>query len=766
MASTSPVFQLAPNIRSALAALRGRIRAYVWLEGLALAIIWLAVTFWLALALDYFPVLVWASEMPWAARATILGFVAIVFCYIVYRFILTRAFVPISDRSLAVLLERRHDRFHDSLVTSVELSGGHARIDSTSPEMLAHTHNVAAAQLSEVELAGILNYRPLWNKLALAMLLVASIITFWATNASAFEIAGERLYLLHDIPWPRSAAIEVVSLEVQRTAPGEATLTTSQVIAFEQQHVKVARGASALIRVRASADKRIPETCSIVYRTADGDRGTALMKKVGRVKDDYQYYMFDGKPFKGILSNLQFDVFGYDHRLRGFTIDVVDSPALIETTLACQFPAYMVDEANSQWLPRVESLTPATQLPMGTKLEIHCRANKPLQAVEVVNVETQAKQTIAIDTAQETFSYEVETLTGNLTLELTLLDTDGVLSERPQRLFIAAVKDEAPRVTARLAGIGSLVTPDVAIPVTGSMEDDYAIAKTWFDVMINDLPPQTFNFTLSGGKIEQTLDFRELRSQSADLTLKPAGKLTLGIVAQDKHNLEGGPHSGFGDRWELTVVTPDELLSSLEARELGLRRRFEQIITELTETRDELLRAATEAKNPPKDVDNSATAEPTQDADGASLSLRQLIAQRAVQQSQKSAQEILGVATSFADIRAELINNRVDTEERKVRLQEQIADPLTNIVSKQFPEFETRLEKMQATATDPTTSIAAVQATVDQANNILLELDVVLQRMLDLETYNELVELVRSLIDEQEKLMSETKKQQAADLFK
>ena len=44
--------------------------------------------------------------------------------------------------------------------------------------------------------------------------------------------------------------------------------------------------------------------------------------------------------------------------------------------------------------------------------------------------------------------------------------------------------------------------------------------------------------------------------------------------------------------------------------------------------------------------------------------------------------------------------------------------------------------------------------------------DAVLQRMLDLETYNELVELVRSLIEEQEKILSETKKQQAADLLK
>jgi hypothetical protein len=210
----------------------------------------------------------------------------------------------------------------------------------------------------------------------------------------------------------------------------------------------------------------------------------------------------------------------------------------------------------------------------------------------------------------------------------------------------------------------------------------------------------------------------------------------------------------------LLVVTPDELLTSLEARELGLRRRFEQIIVELTETRDELLRAVAETKAPPKPV-APASAAPSDD-DGLSISLRQLIAQRAVQQSQKSAQEIMGVAVSFADIRAELINNRVDTEERKTRLKEQISDPLASIVQTRFPEFETRLNKMAANVDDA----AAAQLALDQANEILLDLDAVLQRMLDLETYNELVELVRSLIEEQEKIMSETKQRQAADLLK
>ncbi len=59
----------------------------------------------------------------------------------------------------------------------------------------------------------------------------------------------------------------------------------------------------------------------------------------------------------------------------------------------------------------------------------------------------------------------------------------------------------------------------------------------------------------------------------------------------------------------------------------------------------------------------------TQTAEEREQSLRSLRTQRAVVQGQKSAQEVLGVAASFDDIREELINNRVDSEDRKVRLQ-------------------------------------------------------------------------------------------------
>ena len=134
--TTSP---LPDEIASALARLRWQVRAYVVVEGLALAIVWLGSMFWAGLALDYLPVRLGAAEMPHTARLILLIAVGTVLALIVYHWVLRRAFVRLANRSLAVLLERQFDRFHDSLLTSVELTERPDQAGDFSGEMLVRS---------------------------------------------------------------------------------------------------------------------------------------------------------------------------------------------------------------------------------------------------------------------------------------------------------------------------------------------------------------------------------------------------------------------------------------------------------------------------------------------------------------------------------------------------------------------------------------------------------------------------------------------------
>ena len=483
------------------------------------------------------------------------------------------------------------------------------------------------------------------------------------------------------------------------------------------------------------------------------------------------------------MSTITFDVRGLDHRQRNYRLTVVPSPVIVKTQLDCTFPQYMVDEELSLWLPRTIELASGTQLPNGTHIKICAQTNKDLSRVEVYDSQTGEMSELELDQTGDglrRFEYVVRSLSGNVSLDVTLHDRDGVVSDPPIRLYIAGLEDEPPAVNVPLRGIGTAVTPDVVMPARGEISDDYDVDRSWFEVTVNDGAPRQYPFTISElGSVDAQLDFRADRARGEGIELKPKDKLSVTVMASDKCDLAATPNVGSGDRYQLDVVTPEELLAMLERKELGLRRRLEQIIDELSEMRDSLSRikrttdgdrgSAPEDARQEEQADNAADQSLGDTAKERAQSLRLLRTQRAAVQSDKSTQEVLGVAASFDDIREELINNRVDSIDRESRLKQQIADPLRMIGETMFPELSQQLKDLQQHLSDPVASDEAVDLAVERADAILLELDKVLQRMLELETFNELMNMVRSLIEDQDELIEKTKQEQkkgALDLLK
>ena len=64
--------------------------------------------------------------------------------------------------------------------------------------------------------------------------------------------------------------------------------------------------------------------------------------------------------------------------------------------------------------------------------------------------------------------------------------------------------------------------------------------------------------------------------------------------------------------------------------------------------------------------------------------MRLLRIQRARQNGQKDSHETTGVSEGFADIRQELINNRIYTEELRIRIEQDIVAPLTGLVTERI----------------------------------------------------------------------------------
>ncbi|NUQ61039.1 MAG: hypothetical protein HUU20_01025 [Pirellulales bacterium] len=736
--------QLEPAIRSALASLRRRIRRYVWAEGLAAAVAWLGLAFWISLAID------WFFEPPPAVRGIVLAAALLVFAGVLFKLVVRRAFVRLSDRNMAMLLERRFPQFHESLLTAVELSEHRPGPSECNPLMLEHTCRLAAAPIREVRLGEVFNPRPLRQAMAGAAFLALSVAVLAIGLPGAIEIWTRRNLGFSNDLWPRRTRLAVEG--------------------FDKGLVKVARGAD--FDVVARADLRmplVPKTVEIRYRAEGGSRGRATMVREGtadRSRDRFQAYTHT---FRGVLAPMEFDVFGGDAAVRDLRIEVVDNPTLVEMFLDCRYPEYMQRPA------RTVPVSGAMRIPQGTDITIRARSNKDLVQVEVRSALDDASEPEVLQIAgrgnSRAVEYRAGPLTGDKSLLFTLLDSDGIKSREPVRLVLAALPDEPPMLAVRLQGIGPAITPQAQLPAVGRITDDYGLARTWFEYGIDDqdahdqpIPTQEGNPTEL--KLQSALEVR-------DLKLKPGQKFLLAAKASDRYNLGDAPNVGTSERWLLEVVTPEQLRAMLEARELVLRQRFESIIEEVVETRDSLLRVdfASDGKKEPEKVgEKPPSAEPGDAPESGPptperlVALRTLRVQRALQNSRKDAHEVLGVAEAFDDIRQELVNNRIDTTELRIRLEQGIVGPLERIGGEMFPELERRLDELLGALSNDAQGPRKRDLAREQSDAILLAMRQVLGRMIELEDFNEAVELLRQIVNLQEKLNDQTKQRHQSRL--
>jgi hypothetical protein len=96
-------------------------------------------------------------------------------------------------------------------------------------------------------------------------------------------------------------------------------------------------------------------------------------------------------------------------------------------------------------------------------------------------------------------------------------------------------------------------------------------------------------------------------------------------------------------------------------------------------------------------------------------------------------------------------------------------EPLQRIAQRMFPELETTLTRLQTRLAQGEVRPPEAALVVDQADQILLAMDQVLQKMIELGDYADLVNIVRSILQEQEGLIDRTKdeqKRRALELLK
>lgn len=245
------------RVRHPLQTLRKYIRAYVLLEGLAVAILFLAAWFWLGLCVDYgiFRLFAfdWLQELrdlaPTSSNALLVRIVLLaVLVGVVAGLVLTKVAMrwirEFKDGALALVLERRFPHeLGDRLITAVELADPKkASRYGYSQVMIEQTIRDAVERVDRLPVAGVFNWsRLVWlwvfvGAITLGTLLAVAVVacsvglaTGQLTAVSEFPwrfgdvaaIFTERNFLLRNSYWPRSAYLELVRFHGKHDSPNE-----------------------------------------------------------------------------------------------------------------------------------------------------------------------------------------------------------------------------------------------------------------------------------------------------------------------------------------------------------------------------------------------------------------------------------------------------------------------------------------------------------------------------------------------------------------
>jgi hypothetical protein len=257
------------------------------------------------------------------------------------------------------------------------------------------------------------------------------------------------------------------------------------------------------------------------------------------------------------------------------------------------------------------------------------------------------------------------------------------------------------------------------------------------------------------------------RFEVLPLELKVGQKLVLAVFAADGDDLHG-PHSTQGERYAFQVVSDEELLSTLYARELNLRHRFEQILEEIKGTRGDLVlhrkRLEEQRQLQALPAQDQQAKEVRERLDAIEIAVT-AAAERALHGVRKNHNETEAIEQSFGDIREEMINNAVDSPQSLERIDEKLVKPLHAINTIDYNDVDQALGLFRLAFQDKTDALPRVDETLGHVERLIAHMEAVLFEMRRLETFKEAIELLKAIKNQQDELKRRTEAERKRKLI-
>ncbi|MCB9899503.1 MAG: hypothetical protein H6825_15970 [Planctomycetes bacterium] len=641
-----------------------------------------------------------------------------------------RPLVRGPDRLAAArLVEGVLGDFEGRLVTVLQLeAGGPGSLEDK-------VHQEAAAACESVDLRAVLRSRPSWLELLRASG-AGLVLTLLLVLVEPYVSIYVSRWTLHDRAWPRDTTLELI---VPEDGAAHVLLPDGTLVA--------ARG--GVLPLLASFTGRRPDDVELVVRGADGDR-THAMSSAGPERFAGHFTV---KPGDEEISVRGGDDDGDATRR---ALRVVDPPRLDEPEFVIEPPAYL-GEPSSVVGPEGLSVAEGSRITLRGRPSGEASSGRLLLASSVEPVPLELHDDGDGVTVSASFVAE-----DSDTLSLELEGAYGLRTPDPSQHALLVHKDHPPALRIYAPARSDVkVTKQAVVLFSVVAEDDHGVASV--EMLPTDGDPRAFTADPAHpGQYRLVLDLPQLGVE---------GTVSYALRATDRRQLAGrGPQSISVEGRRVDVVDASEVQRLLGDRQLRLKEAFLAIRDRQQRARESVddLRADPPAPDDPDLVaaavaQNQVTTRLVRETKelcgileetitnrldpgpGAGPVLDRYLADwRARPVDETFASEAWGgLAKDYADGRF----GRLDTLGR-------LLDMASLALQLGVDLSPAAYDRLQTARGDPSeASLAAAAAAQAEVATVL---DRLLERMDEWEDYQEVLSLVKTLIDDQKALRVRT----------
>lgn len=728
--TTTPIEKadlLRPDVRGKLAALRSAISTRLLLEGAAWTVTALVAAVFGTLALDY------SLHLERPLRMGFVSAAGLGVLIVAWRTLLAPLRVPLRAPDLALLIERRFAELGDRLISAIQFSGSaDAETLGISAAMMRRTAAEANKLAGPLRFGDVVERRGIFRTWSLAGCALGLLIGFGFWQGDLLGLWFQRNVLFAEAAWPQQTYLTVLG------GGGDFTVLRGDDLAVvvEVERRSLATPHHVTIHAEYPTIGRTEETVE-----AERDNPRRFVKVFPAVSEEFAFHVTGGDDRRDAAR---------PHRVR-----LIDPPAFLRVTFDVQYPAYM----HRMQVDRFTGGTGALPVPIGAEVTVHGEANKALTSARVlldgkpVGGEMKPLPPIRAENGGRTrfpfvgaFEIAGANKPATKVLRFDLTDATGHSNRRRGAKYMVQVQpDHRPTLDVKKRGIGAQVSPRALLPLQMTIKDDHGL--TALDVLIRRSTRVT---DANVSPVEMPPDpVRELaRRQEVDiepLRLTPGTSIHVSARAADTLPAAfGGPNTGKSSTLTFRVVKPGELMEEFVRRQKEIRLEFVQALA-----LQENARAKTEA------------AVGLFRAGRVDAESRRLLMSSAGLQRNVGA-EIAKAADGLRAIVEEMKNNRLGTETEREQISggivkplDRLAEPVRKIGS---ALTNTKLASAAADLAEQGGDIEGLQREVFRQMNDILE------RMVKLESKQELANKLRLIIGWSEKLLQSIRKKQEAEV--